>query len=132
MKKAIIACLLAIAAIGALANSVTITVIADDGNGVTTNVVNVSEIRVKGLLEAWAQDTKNKESANPPVAALTFGQFVVQEIGDKGAEYQDRGATADMLAWGITNPPVKLVKAWPTLTSEQKTNALNYHNQIGN
>lgn len=132
MKKLIVLSILAAAAVCAVAQSVTITVVANGGGESTTNIISVQELRVKGLLEAWVEDCKAKTNASPPAAALTFGQFVVQEIGDKGAEYQNRGAIADMLDWGITNPPAKLVSSWPTLTLLQKTNAANYVKEIGN
>lgn len=133
MKKYISFILAAVACFNASAQSVTITVVASsDGSAYTTNVVQVPQVRVEGLLLLWQEDVKAKTSANPPIPALTLGQFVVQEIRDRGTEYAKTGATAEMKIWGITNPPPRLVEAWPTLTLQQRTNAVVYHNLVGN
>lgn len=131
MKRIAVALLLA-AGLKAAAQSVTITIVAShDGSTFTTNVVNVPTVRVNGLIEAWNEDSKNKTNAAPPVPALTLGQFMVQEVRDKGIEYQKRGVTAELLNWGVTNPPAKLVEVWTTLSPEQKTNAVTYVKQVG-
>ena len=116
-------------AINASAQSVTITIVANDGSTTTTNVMQVPAVRVQGLLTMWGEDSKSKTNAGS--AALTFGQFIVQEVRDKGTDYANKGAVADMLSWGITNPPAKLVSVWPGLTAAQKTNAVNYIRQVG-
>jgi hypothetical protein len=116
-------------AISASAQSVTISIVANDGNGAATNVMQVPAVRVQGLLAMWAEDSKSKTNAGS--SALTFGQFIVQEIRDKGTDYANKGAIGDMLNWGITNPPAKLVSVWPSLTAAQKTNAVQYINQVG-
>lgn len=129
MKKAIIALTFGLLAMGVNAQSVSITVVADDGGTTTTNVISVPAVRVQGLLTLWGENTNTRTNAG--YGPLTFGQFIVQEIRDRGTEYANKGATADMLSWGITNPPAKLVAAWPGLTAEQKTNAVQYIKQIG-
>lgn len=128
--KHILALLLASATI-AQAQSVTISIVANDGNATTTNTIQVAAVRVQGLLTLWGEDCKNKTNASPPAAALTFGQFIVQEIRDRGQDYQNKGVVSDMLTWGITNAPAKLIANWPNLTAVQKTNAVNYLKQIG-
>jgi hypothetical protein len=131
MKHLRLILLTSLIAASATAQSLSIVVIANDGANTTTNVMAVPAIRVQGLLSQWADDCKAKTNAAPPAAALTFGQFIVQEIRDKGQGAQDIGVKADMLTWGITNAPAKLVAAWPNLTATQKTNAANYVKQIG-
>lgn len=133
MNKLIAFIIVAAASLNASAQSVTITVTASsDGVASTTTVIQVPQVRVDGLLLLWQQDSKAKTNAVPPVPALTFSQFVVQEIRDRGAEYAKTGATAEMKAWGITNPSAKLVEVWPTLTLQQRTNAVTWHNLVGN
>jgi hypothetical protein len=118
-------------AAGAFAQSVTISIVASDGGAATTNTIQVAAVRVQGLLAMWQDDCKAKTNATPPAQALTFGQFIVQEIRDRGQDYQNKGVVADMLTWGITNAPAKLIANWPNLTAAQKTNAVNYLKQIG-
>jgi hypothetical protein len=129
MKKLIV--LFCLISITAFSQSVTITIAANDGSNSTTSTISVPAVRVQGLMALWAEDCKAKTNANPPTAALNFSQFVVQEIRDRGTDYANKGATKDMLSWGLTNPPAKLVTAWPGMTLEQKTNAVNYIKQIG-
>lgn len=129
MKKIIIALFLGLTAINVSAQSVTISIVANDGTSTTTNTIQVPAVRVQGLMTMWAEDTKSKTAAG--VDALTFGQFIVQEVRDRGTDYANKGAAADMLNWGITNAPAKLVSLWPGMTAEQKTNAVNYLKQIG-
>lgn len=131
MKHPSLIILASCCALGAFAQSVTITVVASDGQATTTNTVQVAAVRVQGLLAMWGDDCKAKTNATPPAQALTFGQFIIQEVRDRGQDYQNRGAVADMLTWGITNPPAKLIANWPNLTAIQKTNAVNYLKQIG-
>lgn len=124
---------LCLSSINVSAQSVTIAVIASsNGTTYTTNVIQVPAVRVQGLLLLWEKDCATKTNATPPVPALTLSQFVVQEIKDRGTDYANTGATAEMKVWGITNPPAKLVEAWPNLTLQQRTNAVVYHNLVGN
>jgi hypothetical protein len=132
MKKTMLVLALSAAVLGAAAQSVTISIVASsDGSTYTTNTISVPAVRVRGLVEAWGEDCKNKTNAVPPVAALTLGQFMLQEVRDKGVEYQKRGVTAELLDLGVTNPPAKLVDVWTSLTPEQRTNAVNYAKQVG-
>lgn len=132
MKKTLLVTALSAAVLGAAAQSVTITIVASsDGVTSTTNTIAVPAVRVRGLIEAWGEDSKNKTNAVPAVPALTLGQFMIQEVRDKGVEYQKRGVTAELLDLGVTNPPAKLVEVWTSLTPEQKTNAVEYAKQIG-
>ena len=132
MKKLTLFALATAVCFNASAQSVTITVVASsDGITSTTNVIQVPQVRVEGLLLLWQKDCEAKTNASPSVPALTLGQFVVQEIRDRGTEYAKTGATAEMKNWGITNPPARLVEVWPTLTLQQRTNAANYLKQIG-
>lgn len=133
MKKLTLFALATAAYLNASAQSVTITVVASsDGVTSTTNVIQVPQVRVNGLILLWEKDCEAKTNAAPPVPALTLGQFVIQEIRDRGTEYAKTGATAEMKVWGITNPPAKLVEVWPTLTLQQRTNAVTWHNLVGN
>lgn len=132
MKTLNLIALSALLCSAAFGQSITITVSSNDGTNSSTSVINVPAVRVQGMLEMWAKDSNAKTSANPPVPALSFSDFVVQEIRDRGAEYAKIGATKDLLSWGVTNPPAKLVEMWPALTLAQKTNAVNYVKEVGN
>lgn len=131
MKHLSLILLASLCAAGAFAQSVTISIVASDGGAATTNTIQVAAVRVQGLLAMWQDDCKAKTNATPPAQALTFGQFIVQEIRDRGQDYQNKGVVADMLNWSITNAPAKLIANWPNLSPAQKTNAVNYLKQIG-
>lgn len=133
MKTSIILSIgLLVICLSASAQSVVIRVISNDGSTQATNTTVVAPIHIQGLLSRWADDSRSK--TNTQVAALTFGEFVTQELTDKSAEWRDRGGIEAiktfMAAQGasqLTNSiPPRLAIVWSTLTQVQRTNAVNY------
>ena len=104
----------------------------DDGTA-QTNVLNVSDVRLKGLVAAHAENTKTRLSGG--TNALTLGQFAVQEVRDKGAEWAHRGIARNSLAIGLTNARVKLTEAQlgelQALTDAEKVGVVRWLNKIG-
>ncbi len=98
----------------------------------TTNVVNISSTRLMGLIESWNADSKNKTNAG--VAALTLGQYVVQEVRDKGTEWERAGALTELKAAGFTNstvtPSQKLLEKWASLSPTQQSRVVDYLNTV--
>ncbi|MBF8281268.1 MAG: hypothetical protein HW378_183 [Anaerolineales bacterium] len=103
----------------------------DDGSR-ATNIVNISGTRLAGLIEGWKLDTTNKVNAKAP--ALTLGQYVFQEVKDKGAEWERAGALNELKAAGFTNtavtPSQKLLDKWATLTPTQQSRVVEYLNSV--
>ena len=98
----------------------------------TTNVLNISGVRLAGLIESWKQDTTNKTKAKVP--ELTLGQYVVQELRDKGAEWEQKGALAEMKTAGFTNtavtPNPRFLERWSGLSAADQAKAVDYLNRI--
>mgnify|MGYP001610315061 FL=1 len=104
----------------------------DDGTA-QTNVLNVSDVRLKGLVAAHAENTKTRLSGG--TNALTLGQFAVQEVRDKGIEWQRKGALASIKLAGWTNtavqPSDKLLARWDALSAGDQARVVDYLNRLG-
>lgn len=133
--KTLLLSIICLAAVSASAQSVVIRVVANDGSLQTTNSVNIPAIHVQGLIARWGEDSHSK--TNSASAALTFSQFVTQELTDKGAEWKERGGIEAIKTFMVNqgaasltnNIPPRLAQIWGNLTQQQRTNAVNYLQQ---
>lgn len=111
------------------AQSVTIRVVANDGVNQTTNTVSLSADKVSGLVSSWNKDSQTKTNAGG--TALTFGGFILQELGDKGAEWTLQAGKDAIKAAGVTNAiPDVAARRWFLMTAPQQTNVVNYLNTV--
>lgn len=126
MKILVLTSFLALFALSAQAQSVTIRIVSNDGSNSATNTVNLSSDKVAGLLSAWAKD-----SAAKGAAAISFNAFILQELSDKGAEWSLQAGRDAIKSAGVTNTiPDIAARRWFSLSSAQQTNAVNYLNAV--
>jgi hypothetical protein len=133
--KTILAVLLLTAA-QTTAQSVSVRAITNDGSIQATNAVNLPSTMVQGLLSLWADDSRSKTNAG--AAALTFNQFVTQELGDKSADWNRRGGLDAAKTFAITQGQTNLSipnivgDRWSGFTQAQRTNVISFLSSIGN